>query len=1117
MKKIFLIVSVLFIATAVGAQQGAPILSGFSQSRNIENQNWALCQDENQIMLFANRKGILTFDGEEWINIRMPVVPYSLQKNPEDNRIYLGGDNHFGYITKTEAGLYSYISLSDNTSETGVITRILFGNSAVWFYSDQTIIKYDKNRDTTGLRLDAKPGYPFTGIVVMPRNTYVNVAGKGLHRIDSDTLFPIVSGYLTENTSILFSLPYNNNLVLVGLGNGTLSLFDGMKYYDYPLKDDGYLKENILSEGICLADTAYAFSTLEGGAIIVRKNTGEVLFTINNQNGLPDDEIFAIGSDISGGLWLSHQYGLTRADLNLPVRNFYFYPGLSGNLTSALKYDNELYVATSEGVFYLSEIRSYDQIEVLVRNEPTPETEGQFELKQEADQEIKAPDTDQEQQDTRRNIFTRIFGKRADTETEVTGGEDEARTGVESVRPSVNTDARPPVAYTTKTISRLREINHVYRKVEGLNEKCRQLVSIPGGMLAATNKGLYVIRQHRAYLLTPNRYINHISWNQEDDRYYISTSDGYFSVVQKNRGWITEFPDPGFINPVYSVTADKGGSLWIGSDNTVFRTENTTSDEQRLYKRYNVENDYPERFTLEHINDTLFLFTESEIYYFDYNTDNFYPCREGSSNTFRDNAFYIPVSNVNLIWQGDEWISLDPGHNMRSYELSLLKIFDDIVSIIVEDRNIWVIDGNNRLYGIDRNRTTGIRPEINVLIKNISNAKGTNFDLRNVQFDRGDNIIYFDIIAPGYLKNGTTKYQYFIYKVMPDWSEWSARTHYEVPISRPGDYILQVRARDLWGNLSDRRSVRFTIKAPLTRTAGFYIISGILALSLIVFIIRFRERQLHAKTRLLEERVKERTAQIEAQKGEITSSIEYAGRIQKAMLHVDDHFMESFSDYFIFFRPRDIVSGDFYWISEDDKSIFFTVADCTGHGVPGAFMSTMGISTLNEIVANNHDLQANTVLNLLREKIIRALHQTGKEGEASDGMDVAFCILNKNRKMLQYSGAFNPLVIFQQGEMREFRADRMPIGIHYGDERSFTNNVIRVNRGDTLYIFSDGFNSQFGGPDEVKYKSANLKKLLKEIYYRPMVEQRNILQNELDRWRGDNDQTDDVTIIGIRI
>jgi sigma-B regulation protein RsbU (phosphoserine phosphatase) len=235
------------------------------------------------------------------------------------------------------------------------------------------------------------------------------------------------------------------------------------------------------------------------------------------------------------------------------------------------------------------------------------------------------------------------------------------------------------------------------------------------------------------------------------------------------------------------------------------------------------------------------------------------------------------------------------------------------------------------------------------------------------------------------------------------------------------------------------------------------------------------------------------------------------------MLPMENHFRESFTDYFIIFKPRDIVSGDFYWIGEDSNSIFFTVADCTGHGVPGAFMSTMGISTLNEIIANNHNLQANTVLNLLRNKTMNSLHQTGKEGEAADGMDIAFCVLNKSRKMLQYAGAYNPLFIFQGGELKEYKADRMPIGIYYGDEASFTNFVIRVSRGDTLYLFSDGFTDQFGGPDFVKYKKFNLKKLLSEIYYRPMIEQRNILEAELASWKGDCDQVDDITILGIRI
>jgi serine phosphatase RsbU (regulator of sigma subunit) len=343
------------------------------------------------------------------------------------------------------------------------------------------------------------------------------------------------------------------------------------------------------------------------------------------------------------------------------------------------------------------------------------------------------------------------------------------------------------------------------------------------------------------------------------------------------------------------------------------------------------------------------------------------------------------------------------------------------------------------------------------------------------------------------------------------------RTHYEKPISRPGDYTLQVRAKDLWGNIGNPQSVHFTIRAPFTQTAFFYILISLILLFAIGMIVRFRERQLQNKNRVLEEKVRERTAEIEAQKEEITSSIEYASRIQMAMLPMEEHFRNNFSDFFIFYKPRDIVSGDFYWIGEDEKSIFFTVGDCTGHGVPGAFMSTLGISTLNEIVANNRNLQANKVLNLLRNKTMKSLHQTGKEGEAADGMDIAFCILNKNKQTLQYSGAYNPLFISQNGEMKEYKANRMPIGIYYGEEILFTNYIININKGDAIYLFSDGFSDQFGGPDGSKFKKANLKKLLADIYYRPMVEQRNILETELAKWQGSLAQIDDITIIGVRI
>ncbi|MBP1667561.1 MAG: Stage sporulation protein (SpoIIE), partial [Bacteroidetes bacterium] len=464
MKKVWALFVISLAFPFANAQQGSPLLTHYTESRNIENQSWAICQDENRVMYFANRKGVLVFDGVDWTTLKLPTIPYAMQINPYDGRIYIGGENKFGYIGKDKSGSYRFISLSGDSSTTGTITRIIFDGLAAWFYSEQSINRFNLQTNKLDLRLDSKPDYPFSGLFVTPENTFINVFNLGLHRLENDTLFPIVTGYLTEKTEILFSLPYNSRLVLVGLSNSTLQLFDGIKYYDYLIKDEGYLKENILSEGIALGDSAYAFSTLEGGAIVVEKSQRKVLFTINNQNELPDDEVFALGSDNTGGLWLSHQYGLTRADLKLPVANYRIFPGLIGNLSSALRYNNELYVATSEGVFFLSEVRSYDEKEILVktRQKETPPPEN---IPEAAPQDVR---------NTRKNIFTRIFGRRTDHVKVVT-----------DTKPS----PRKMIKYTSRKDSTLKAINYLYRKVEGLNEKCRQLVSTPYGILAATNKG----------------------------------------------------------------------------------------------------------------------------------------------------------------------------------------------------------------------------------------------------------------------------------------------------------------------------------------------------------------------------------------------------------------------------------------------------------------------------------------------------------------------------------------------------------------------------------------------------------------------------------------------------
>lgn len=1099
-----LCVSILFILPVqVKAQEGSPLLTHFRHDREVENQNWAICQDTLKLMYFANRKGILVFDGEEWIPVRLPVTPFTMKSNPSDKRIYIGAENSYGYLEKGPGFTFTYREISD-TVKTGVITNILFADTIACFFGDNSASFHNPDGKLL-YRFYPEPGTTFSGALAVAGEIFLNETGKGIFRIAQNSLVPLRGNQLPKS-EILFQLPYNKNIVLAGTADGRLFLFDGFKFSEFRIKDDDYLRENILSDGIMLGDSLYAFSTLGGGALVCNKK-GNTKCIINNVKGLPDDEIFAIGSDASGGLWLSHPLGLTRADLNLPALNFGIYPGLEGNPFTAVRYENELYVATSEGIFYLANEKRYTEIEVIKRNEiksvPPPTTIPDKQKSEKASSLIPISS----QPAPRKGFFARVFRKNEDTDSEqVIVNKDDQRSFIPV--------AEIPIAsYTTEKIKKLVSTDYVYKKVSGLNEKSRQLVPTKNGILAATNRGLYQIKDHKASSIVPGRYINYISWNEEEGTYCVGASDGFFIVAPKAGKWIIENTDYNFRYPVYSITRTSRNTLWIGTDNAAVRLEMNEPGVQNQYTRYSVENPFNQRYIVRSVNDTLFLLAETGISRFDENTDAFIPC---ITNEFVDISYKYPVSNIPLIIADDKVLYYSDNRWMQDNDFSILKLFEDVSSVYISDDYLWVVDGENRLFGIDNIRQTPI-VETGIIIKNFSTEGGESTVLPEIILAKGENSFNFEAIVPVFLNKNLTKYQYFIDGLMDDWSPWSSDNRYSRVIPEAGNYTLHIRAMDFRGNVGDPVSLNVTVKAPFTKTTLFYMLIIMVGLGLIFLILRFREKQLFLKNKLLEEKVKERTAEIEAQKSEITSSIEYASRIQLAMLPVTGIFSETFTEYFIIFKPRDIVSGDFYWIGADDRNLYLTVADCTGHGVPGAFMSTLGISILNEIVTHNRNLPANIFLNILREKIKIALHQTGKEGEAADGMDISLVVLSRNKQKLQYAGAYNPLLIYTSGELKEIKADRMPIGIHYGIEASFTNNELHIKKGDIIYLLSDGFADQFGGPDGCKYKKSQLKKLLSEIYMRPMSEQRKLIELEFLKWKGDNEQIDDITCIGVRI
>jgi serine phosphatase RsbU (regulator of sigma subunit)/Tfp pilus assembly protein PilF len=296
-------------------------------------------------------------------------------------------------------------------------------------------------------------------------------------------------------------------------------------------------------------------------------------------------------------------------------------------------------------------------------------------------------------------------------------------------------------------------------------------------------------------------------------------------------------------------------------------------------------------------------------------------------------------------------------------------------------------------------------------------------------------------------------------------------------------------------------------------TVIFFLVLGFIVTSILIALLSRSNKQKRKANNILEEK----NILISEQKKEIMDSIQYAKRIQNAMLTPQEDLSILLPEHFILFSPRDIVSGDFYWITRNEDRIVCIVADCTGHGVPGAFMSMLGIAYLNEITSKNPEINAGQLLDELRSHVIQSLHQKGLMGENQDGMDITAVIIDKKKNYLQYAGANNPLFQFRNDELIEHKPDKMPIGIHGKVMAPFTNHEIKIEKGDVLYTFSDGFADQFGGPLGKKFMIKKFKDKLLELHKKPMNMQKEELEETLENWMANTRQVDDILVMGIRL
>ena len=577
-------------------------------------------------------------------------------------------------------------------------------------------------------------------------------------------------------------------------------------------------------------------------------------------------------------------------------------------------------------------------------------------------------------------------------------------------------------------------------------------------------------------------------------------------------------------NHVYRIFKDSKGLLWIGA-----LGGNLSVYDGNSFKKFDENDGLKQKFILcineDKSGNIWFGSYGGGLFKYDGKTFTCYTTQQGLKT---ESPFSILVDNSNNIWVGDNrGIDKFDTKQNRFYHYGKSEGFMGVecnpnAACIDKQGCLWfgTIMGAVRFNPAEE--MPNPFPPLTKIYGIKIHLKDTLFPADGV-FRYNQNNLTFKFIGVSLTNSDKIKYEYSLEGFDHGWIPAKAvqeATYTNLPA---GDYIFKVRSYNNNGVCSEATSYAFKVKPPFWQTALFYILICLMVVFGIFVFDKVRTRNLKLQNAQLEAKVEERTVQLAIKNVElaeknkdITDSIRYAKRIQDGMLPREEHFKKLLPGYFILFKPKDIVSGDFYWIKKHNDSIYVAAVDCTGHGVPGAFLSIVANDLLNDAFEKSNDKSPASVLNELTKLASLALHAKVDDIELRDGMDIALCKIDTKNNSVEFSGAYNSLYLIRDNKLIEYNADNISIG---SDESSkpYTNHAFKTEKDDMLYIFSDGYADQFGGEKGKKFKYTQLQQSLVKNNNKSLDLQKHILEQDFEQWKGGLEQVDDVLLIGIRI
>ncbi|PBQ31758.1 hypothetical protein CNR22_08235 [Sphingobacteriaceae bacterium] len=686
-----------------------------------------------------------------------------------------------------------------------------------------------------------------------------------------------------------------------------------------------------------------------------------------------------------------------------------------------------------------------------------------------------------------------------------------------------NPKATPEKAYTNITIS------------EGLpNNNVRSIVTDHYGNLWIGMWGGKVIRydaasKHFMQIPALNDIVNNLVSSlliDSKNRLWIGTYEGIV-VYDLSSGAIKTLRtiDGLSDNDISTIFEDSKGNVWIGT-----KQKGISFYDGKTFKKYNRENGLNNTSISSIAEDAkhqIWIGTEGGgAFVFNGKTFINYKVKDGLISDF--------VTLITTDKNKNVWLGTNKGLNKYNPDKAGFSFFskgDGFTGVETKARACYTDNENNLWFGTVNGAFKYTR-KLDAFVTNTPLTKVLSFRVNQkerplnspVNLSYEENTLDLEFVGIDLSNPEGVRYKVKLEGYDADWKTVQETTleYGNLPHNK---YVLKLSSCNSAGFCSEPMSFDIVISPPYWKTWWFYLIVLTGVVSGLFGYIKIRERKLRDEKKILEDKVNERTAEVVEKNKEldeinkdITASIRYAKRIQDAILPPDDFVKKHLPNTFVLFKPKDIVSGDFYWMEDKKDTVIFAAVDCTGHGVPGAFMSIVGHNLLDRVVGEQKITQPARILDELNKSISDTLRQTDLEDNTvRDGMDIAICAFDKKKGVLEYAGAYNPLWIVRNKELIEIKANKFPIGnSKSGENNKFTNHEITLQKGDTIYIFSDGYSDQFGGPAGKKFKSSNLKQLLLNSQDLSMQEQRTLLNNSIEEWRGQHEQVDDILVIGTR-